>query len=320
MQKAFFIIALLAFLVSGVWAQKKVLRNRELNYEMPESCGKSVDAVITVADANNKEVKKITRIIQVDKQVNINVSTLKPGKYSIKVTSEKMKGSSGDLIDDVIQIDREHYIVLTLWHHVERQPHGGCAKKPVIYLYPEREKDITVSVDFKGEITETIPAYNGGWKVSATPDGKTTNYGDGMEYPYLFWEGNTDKQDWDMNEGFIVGRDKSREFLETQLCAMGLTAKEYNEFIDFWAPELQKNEYNLIHFAGCEYEDLAKLTVDPKPDAILRVFMVFKPANRNTQATPQHFKPFVRKGFTVVEWGGMELDKRAKSSAQILNP
>ncbi|MEI7690748.1 MAG: hypothetical protein WCI63_03935 [bacterium] len=72
---------------------------------------------------------------------------------------------------------------------------------------------------------------------------------------------------------------------------------------------MENNKYNLIHFAEEEYTDSAKLTVTPSPDSILRVFMVFKPLDSYQDITPQKIKPFERKGFTVVEWGGTKLNK-----------
>ena len=44
-------------------------------------------------------------------------------------------------------------------------------KKPVIYLYPESTTDVTVKLDYAGEITCTYPEYKDGWKVTASPDG-----------------------------------------------------------------------------------------------------------------------------------------------------
>jgi len=35
--------------------------------------------------------------------------------------------------------------------------------------------------------------------------------------------------------------------------------------------------------------------------------MVLKRVNGNAKITPQVIKPFVRNGFTVVEWGGTKL-------------
>ena len=46
----------------------------------------------------------------------------------------------------------------------------------------------------------------------------------------------------DFKEGFVVKGSDSAEFLRETLSQMGLTPKEYNEFIVYWAPKLQENE------------------------------------------------------------------------------
>jgi len=88
---------------------------------------------------------------------------------------------------------------------------------------------------------------------------------------------------------------------------MGLSPKEYNEFIVYWYPRMQNNPYNLIHFADTQYTETAPLTINPIPDAMLRVFMVYKPLQEEISIKEQPLKPFERKGFTVIEWGGTEI-------------
>ena len=178
----------------------------------------------------------------------------------------------------------------------------GIGGKPVIYLYPEKEQEVNVKLDLDGKFTFTYPEYNNGWNVTAKPDG--TIISDGKEYSYLFWEGLMPTFKPDFKEGFVVKGSDSAEFLRETLSQMGLTPKEYNEFIVYWAPKLQENEYNKIYFAEDDYTDKAKLEINPKPDSILRVFMVYEKADENTVLPKQEIKPFERKGFTVVEWGG----------------
>ena len=55
-------------------------------------------------------------------------------------------------------------------------PYADAPAKPVIYLYPEEETDVTVQLDFNGTLTTTYPAYNGGWTITAQPDGTLTYY------------------------------------------------------------------------------------------------------------------------------------------------
>ncbi len=177
--------------------------------------------------------------------------------------------------------------------------------KPVIYLYPETETEVSVGLQLTGHFTFTYPQYNNGWKVTARPDG--TILSDGKEYSYLFWEGIFKDFPVDFKEGFVVKGSESAEFLQQVLSKMGLTPKEYNEFIVYWAPKMQENEYNKVYFAKEEYEEAAKLTISPTPDSVLRVFMVYEKAKEGTVLPPQKIEPFERKGFTVVEWGGRQV-------------
>jgi hypothetical protein len=188
-----------------------------------------------------------------------------------------------------------------------RPPEEPKAAKPVIYLYPTSLQTVSVELDFKGELTCTYPEYNGGWKVKAQPDGTLTNISDNREYSYLYWEGISNNK-WDMSRGFVVKGSETREFLQEKLEYLGLTPKEYNEFIVYWLPIMQENNYNLITFAGEDYENIAPLKVMPNPDSILRVMMIFKPLSKPVKIAEQELKPFIRKGFTVVEWGGTKVN------------
>jgi len=186
----------------------------------------------------------------------------------------------------------------------------GCQEqktaKPVIYLYPTSEQTVNVKLNYRGKITCTYPEYKDEWIVKAQPDGALTNISDSRKYSYLYWEG-TSSNKWNMSKGFVVKGSETEKFLQEKLEYMGLTPKEYNEFIVYWLPIMQENKYNLITFAGEDYENLAQLKITPKPDSILRIMMIFKPLNKPVKVEEQKLKPFVRKGFTVVEWGGTEV-------------
>jgi|LSQX01.1.fsa_nt_gb hypothetical protein len=54
--------------------------------------------------------------------------------------------------------------------------------KPVIYLYPEEKTDVSVKLDYNGELFVTYPNYNNGWNVTAYPDGTIINKADNEEY------------------------------------------------------------------------------------------------------------------------------------------
>ena len=184
---------------------------------------------------------------------------------------------------------------------------GGGDEKPVIYLYPEAETEVTVSLDYGGELTCVYPAFDGGasWSVTAAPDGTLTDAA-GQTYNYLYWEGVSDA-DYDFSEGFCVPGGDTAAFLEDALAALGLNRREANEFIVYWLPRMEANPYNLIAFQTTAHTDHARLTVDPAPDTVLRVFMAWKPLERPVELPPQTLTAPERTGFTLVEWGGAEL-------------
>ena len=72
---------------------------------------------------------------------------------------------------------------------------AALGAKPVIYLYPEAETEVTVSLDYDGELTCVYPAMEGGsWTVTASHAGTQTNpavqtdtnlYSDGDSRPDL---------------------------------------------------------------------------------------------------------------------------------------
>ncbi len=182
--------------------------------------------------------------------------------------------------------------------------------KPVIYLYPTATEKVFVNLNYQGTIIADYPDYDfskHGWSVTALPDGSLITP-DGKEYSYIFWEGKPHQNPvYDFSTGFVVKGKDTKNFLQDILPKMGLTPKEYNEFIVYWYPKMKDNSYNLIHFAGTEYTNVAQLSIVPKPDSVLRVFMAYKPLAQTIDIKPQTIQPFIRKGFTVVEWGGTEV-------------
>ena len=186
-------------------------------------------------------------------------------------------------------------------------PEDAVDEKPVNYLYPEAELEVTVSLDYDGELTCVYPALDadGAWTVTAAPDGTLTD-GSGQTYNYLYWEGAGDAA-YDFSEGFCVPGADTAAFLEDALAQLGLTRREANEFIVYWLPRMEQNPYNLIAFQGEAYTDRARLTVTPAPDSVLRVFMAWKGLEEPVDVPPQELSAFQRQGFALVEWGGAEV-------------
>lgn len=185
------------------------------------------------------------------------------------------------------------------------QPDPNVAYKPVIYLYPEEETEVSVNLALDGRLTCTYPAYENVWKVTAAPDGTLTD-AKGQTYNYLYWEGETYAQ-YDLSKGFCVKGEDTAAFLEKALVKLGLTRREANEFIVYWLPLMQDNPYNIISFQTDTYTDAAKLLVDPAPDTLIRVFMAWQAVDEYVKLEEQELSAPERTGFTVVEWGGTEI-------------
>ena len=184
--------------------------------------------------------------------------------------------------------------------------------KPVIYLYPEQETEVYVNLELQGCLSCTYPKYDDafGWHVLAHEDGTLYNYSDGRNYDYLFWEGITDVDLAVFDQAVCVKGEDTAKFLEEYLTAAGLNDSEIDDFISFWLPKMQNNPYNLISFPTKEYTEMAKLNVYPAPDTEIRVFMVFRGLTEAVDIPAENALPMpsgvVRRGFTVVEWGGTE--------------
>ena len=254
--------------------------------------------------------------IEYDEYINIRYG---PSKENYDVVKKVQNGTMGyGLTGSVngwvlVEVDgTKGWVRDDLVIHYEDGMAGGIAK-PVLYLYPEELTDVSVKLALKdATFSCTYPDYGKGWNVKAYPSGKLINTADKKEYSYLYWELDSDMK-FDFSKGFVVKGSDTAAFLQKTLAQMGLKPKEYNEFIVYWLPRMQNNEYNLISFQGKTYTDNVKLTISPKPDSVLRVNMAYKPLSvkKATKVKktlkPQTFSQFERKGFTVVEWGGEEV-------------
>lgn len=181
------------------------------------------------------------------------------------------------------------------------------AYKPIIYLYPEEEMNVSVKLLNSNYLTTTYPKYVDSWEVNAKPNGDLIDLKTGRYLYGLYWEGNNHKASV-MNDGFIVRGEESLTFLEEKLAILGLTEREADEFIIYWLPKLEVNKYNYIRFETMEeIDEYMPLSISPKPDTVIRVLMSYKPLDEEIKVSPQVLNEVVREGFTVVEWGGTKI-------------
>ena len=175
------------------------------------------------------------------------------------------------------------------------------AYKPIIYIYPQKDMDLTIKLGNKNNLLYTYPKYNNGWNVHVSKDGNIYDYNTKRNYYGLYWEG-IDNYKLNMNEGFVVKGSDTVKFLEEKLAILGLNDYEINEFIIYWIDKLESNKYNFISFRN--EADMMPLIISEKPDTLIRVMMDYKPLNKKINVKEQTLTKVNRKGFTVVEWGG----------------
>ena len=231
------------------------------------------------------------------------------GEYAYIVTDEADEWCVGDEIDvRFTEARRPKDTTKYVYIMADEVMELSLAGKPIIYFYPEIPTVCSVKLTLNGALTCTYPDYGKGWdNFTAYPDG-TLIFPDGKEYYALYWEG-VQHGEWDTSEGFCVRGEDTASFLEWALSAQGLTPREANEFIVYWLPRMQENEYNVISFQADAYTENAVLDVSPAPDTLIRVFMTYYPSDVAVDIAPQSFSTVTRQGFTVVEWGGSEVIK-----------
>ena len=196
----------------------------------------------------------------------------------------------------------------------------GVSEKPVLYVYPQEEQQLTVTLDLEGSLDTVYPAPDGqratergtqaSWTVMASPDGTLTD-ASGRTYPYLFWDGPVRQES--PQQGFVVAREDAVPFLEEKLALLGLTDKEAADFITYWAPRIRASEYTFVSFDASSYTAHARYSFTDeagapvKPDTFIRVFMTIRQAEVTTQVREQAFGPTPqRTGLVAVEWGGTQ--------------
>ena len=127
-------------------------------------------------------------------------------------------------------------------------PEDPVIDKPILYFYPETETNVSVKLGNPESLTVSYPEYNAnaGWNVLARPNGDLTDLSTGRSLYSLYYESKSSEDVYSMqSDGFIVSREDTVSFLEDKLAKLGLNEHEAEEFIIYWLPRLQANEYNV---------------------------------------------------------------------------
>ncbi|RXW15280.1 hypothetical protein EST38_g10574 [Candolleomyces aberdarensis] len=237
--------------------------------------------------------------------------------------------------------------------------------KPVIYLYPPIATRISTKLSLVPEwkfsaIYPVLPVKNTPhgqaveWMVDALPNGTLKELNTGLEVSYLYWEADTNTHNLlsppaspllsstgIVAEHFIPNRPtldtensvllevrKITPYLDSSLKALGLHVEARTSFITYWLPSILKHKHVALRFLPqSTYERAAPLNLDPTPDVVARIFMLFKgveeedleiwaEASEKTKIAVDFWKEVVGVDvdrlqeaslFRVIEWGGMEV-------------
>jgi hypothetical protein len=214
-----------------------------------------------------------------------------------------------EITTDTLKVKTGQITIISI--HFKDQNELRPLKKPVIYLYPETDTDVSIELKPAGKLTFSYPYYSQSWKGTAHPDGSIDI--SGKQYPYLFWESEQRFNKFDKNIGCILFHQEDLiASLEKHLTQLGFNDQEKTDFITFWGPQLAKHKLVLAQFLlndACNV--FANLNVQPDPAHLNRVYLIWTEFDLNSSLIPliksQHLEPLNREGFDILEWGGIEI-------------
>ncbi|TDL18885.1 hypothetical protein BD410DRAFT_792662 [Rickenella mellea] len=193
------------------------------------------------------------------------------------------------------------------------------------------------------------------WQVTTQADGTLLEKNTDMEVAYLFWEAHTNSDVppsppsspttehplsidyFSPVQSNLYDSDCATvalpiaavaQYLDKSLKVLGLHVEARTSFVTYWLPSLLKHKFVALRFVPqAAYERAAPLAIEPRPDIVTRVFMLFKgiPVDDllNWSSAIARADEDVRvwqgivgvdedkfhdaRLFRVLEWGGMEI-------------
>jgi hypothetical protein len=173
--------------------------------------------------------------------------------------------------------------------------------EPILYAYAEEPTDLSIRFGPALRVRATHPSTDVGWDVRVLGDGLLEV--DERPIDRLFWDG-TSVRFPAPERGWMVRGDDLEDFLQETLVELGLRGREVDEAIEAWLPSVAGAPWVRVGlFPRKTIDDVAPLTFDPVPDALLRVMVELTPMDMPVPVDPPVIEPFERNGLTVVEWG-----------------
>ncbi|KAK0454188.1 uncharacterized protein EV420DRAFT_604625 [Desarmillaria tabescens] len=238
-------------------------------------------------------------------------------------------------------------------------------ERPVVYLFTPLPLNAVVQLSLTKDwsFSATYPSVpikssESGqfitWNVSTHDDNTMTDMATGARVSYLFWEAETNPSllpspptsllgaaDSDRtlpfnplmaeltdSDSVVLPTSETAPYLDKALTALGLHVEARTSFITYWLPSILKHEFVALRFLPqTSYEHAAPLDIEPEPDVVTRVFMLFKRVCKDeldewegalSRASEQveFWRGIIGVDcdmmedealFRVLEWGGMEV-------------
>jgi len=211
------------------------------------------------------------------------------GNYQIR---EKADYQSYSIVDFIVDSYYYDYAIV----------HEDIALKPNIYIYPQKQINLDVNINFPhgGEVTTSIPDYCLAWNdLKVDPTGFINE-----EFSYLFYE-SIQPTLYQYHYGWIVAQEDLENFFIQNLTETSFEGQEIIDFTDFWIPLLTDYPYYAIYPQYNEQlSKMTKLEFSIAPDNLLRLIYSIEGQQDDSLILPEPKIPeFHREGFYVVEWG-----------------
>jgi len=172
--------------------------------------------------------------------------------------------------------------------------------KPNIYIYPINNINLCVKISFPigGKIVESTPTYVEQWCVNVDTTGKIDD-----QYDYLFYE-SKQPNTFQYKEGWCVARNDINSFFKTNMKQYNFSDAEIDDFIEYWMPLLDENDYYMVYPQTNEIiDETIKLNFSIQPDNVSRLFYGVLGVEEYTKIEEPVITPFNRNGFHIIEWG-----------------
>lgn len=166
-----------------------------------------------------------------------------------------------------------------------------------------------MTLDWNKKLLTSIPKNTNSWEVVSDKYSNIYDKKSWKNYPYLFWE---DLINYKIPEKwFVVKKENVLSFLYEKLKLVWFNKKEILDFKWYWLTKIQEENYYFITFLQTEeLNKIVPITINPKPDKILRIFMDFKWLDEYKQVKELEFDHFNWKNNEVIQ--SNNISKRIK--------